>query len=127
MLDLKPGDYVVHSEHGVGRFLGLREIAQGENKGDFMLIEYLGGAKLYVPLTRLDLVQRFRGAGDGGPEPTLDRLGGATWTRTKSKVKARMRDMAEELLKLYAARKVSDGFAFSADIFEIVFAVYPLS
>src|SRR6185503_19100068 len=71
--------------------------------------------KLYVPLTRLDLVQRFRGAADGGPTPTLDRLGGATWTRTKSKVKARMRDMAEELLKLYAARKVSEGFAFSAD------------
>src|SRR5437660_4811600 len=115
VLDLKPGDYVVHSEHGVGRFLGLREIAQGENKGDFMLIEYSGGSKLYVPLTRLDLVQRFRGAGDGGPAPTLDRLGGATWTRTKSKVKARMRDMAEELLKLYAARKVSEGFAFSAD------------
>src|SRR5437762_4363752 len=115
VLDLKPGDYVVHTEHGVGRFLGLREIAQGENKGDFMLIEYAGGSKLYVPLTRLDLVQRFRGAGDGGPEPTLDRLGGATWTRTKSNVKARMRDMAEELLKLYAARKVSEGFGFSAD------------
>jgi transcription-repair coupling factor (superfamily II helicase) len=115
ILDLKPGDYVVHAEHGVGRFLGLREIAQGENKGDFMLIEYSGGSKLYVPLTRLDLVQRFRGAGDGGPAPVLDRLGGATWTRTKSKVKARMRDMAEELLKLYAARKVSEGFAFSGD------------
>jgi transcription-repair coupling factor (superfamily II helicase) len=115
VLDLKPGDHVVHTEHGVGRFLGLREIAQGENKGDFMLIEYAGGSKLYVPLTRLDLVQRFRGAGDGGPEPTLDRLGGATWTRTKSRVKAKMRDMAEELLKLYAARKVSQGFAFSGD------------
>jgi transcription-repair coupling factor (superfamily II helicase) len=115
VLDLKPGDYVVHAEHGVGRFLGLREIAQGENKGDFMLIEYLGGSKLYVPLTRLDLVQRFRGAADGAQEPTLDRLGGVTWTRTKSKVKARMRDMAEELLKLYAGRKMAEGFAFSAD------------
>jgi transcription-repair coupling factor (superfamily II helicase) len=115
VLDLKPGDYVVHTEHGVGRFLGLREIAQGENKGDFMLIEYSGGSKLYVPLTRLDLVQRFRGGGDGSQEPTLDRLGGATWTRTKSKVKARMRDMAEELLKLYAGRKMAEGFAFSAD------------
>jgi transcription-repair coupling factor (superfamily II helicase) len=115
VLDLKPNDYVVHSEHGVGRFLGLREIAQGENRGDFMLIEYSAGAKLYVPLTRLDLVQRFRGAGEGTPQPTLDRLGGATWTRTKSRVKARMRDMAEELLKLYAARKVAHGFAFSAE------------
>ncbi len=115
VLDLKPGDYVVHTEHGVGRFLGLREIAQGENRGDFMLIEYHAGAKLYVPLTRLDLVQRFRGAGEGTPQPTLDRLGGATWTRTKSRVKARMRDMAEELLKLYAARKVAHGFSFSHD------------
>src|SRR6202023_119484 len=115
VLDLKPGDYVVHAEHGVGRFLGLREIAQGENKGDFMLIEYSGGSKLYVPLTRLDLIQRFRGGGDGSQEPTLDRLGGATWTRTKSKVKARMRDMAAELLKLYAGRKMAEGFAFSAD------------
>ena len=80
-----------------------------------MLIEYSGGSKLYVPLTRLDLVQRFRGGSDGSQEPTLDRLGGATWTRTKSKVKAKMRDMAEELLKLYAARKMAEGFAFSAD------------
>jgi transcription-repair coupling factor (superfamily II helicase) len=115
ILDLKPGDFVVHTEHGVGRFLGLREIAQGENKGDFMLIEYMGGSKLYLPLTRLDLVQRFGGSGDGSHEPALDRLGGATWTRTKSRVKAKMRDMAEELLKLYAARKVAEGFSFSAD------------
>src|SRR5439155_5763356 len=115
VLDLKPGDYVVHGEHGVGKFLGLREIAQGENKGDFMLIEYLAGSKLYVPLTRLDLIQRFRGAGDGGPQPVLDRLGGVTWNKTKTRVKAKMRDMAEELLKLYAARKVAQGFSFSAD------------
>jgi transcription-repair coupling factor (superfamily II helicase) len=116
VLDLKPNDYVVHAEHGVGRFLGLREIAQGENKGDFMLIEYSAGAKLYVPLTRLDLIQRFRSAADGAtPQPVLDRLGGVTWTRTKSRVKAKMRDMAEELLKLYAARKVAEGFSFSGD------------
>jgi transcription-repair coupling factor (superfamily II helicase) len=115
VLDLKQGDFVVHAEHGVGKFLGLREIAGGENKGDFMLIEYAAGAKLYVPLTRLDLIQRFRGGDDGGPQPTLDRLGGVTWTRTKSRVKAKMRDMAEELLKLYAARKVAEGFRFSGD------------
>ena len=111
--ELKPGDYVVHSEHGVGRFLGLRSIEQGEAKGDYMLLEYAGGSKLYVPLTHMDLVQRFRGAGDAAPQ--LDRMGGSTWTRTKSRVKARMRDMAEELLKLYAARKLAKGFAFSND------------
>ncbi len=64
LIDLKPGDYVVHAEHGVAQFLGLREIAQGEAKGDYMLLEYAAGAKLYVPLTRMDLVQRFRGAGE---------------------------------------------------------------
>jgi transcription-repair coupling factor (superfamily II helicase) len=110
--DLKPGDHVVHSTHGIGRFAGIREIAQGDNKGDFMLIEYAGEAKLYVPLTRLDLVQKYRGAGDA---PPLDKLGGATWSRTKSRVKARMRDMADELLKLYAQRKLAAGFSFSSD------------
>lgn len=113
LFDLKPGDFIVHTEHGVGQFLGVREIAQGEAKGDYMLLEYSGGSKLYVPLTRMDLVQRFRGAGEA--KPALDRIGGATWTRTKSRVKAKMRDMAEELLKLYATRKMADGFPFSPD------------
>ncbi len=113
LADLKPGDYVVHAEHGVGRFLGLREIAQEEHRGDYMLLEYAGESRLYVPLTRLDLIQKFRGAGEH--VPTLDRLGGATWNRTKSRVKARMRDMADELLKLYAERKLAEGFPFSPD------------
>ncbi len=111
--ELKPGDYVVHAEHGVGRFVGLRSIEQGEAKGDYMLLEYAGDSKLYVPLTHMDLVQRFRGAGEAAPQ--LDRMGGATWTRTKTRVKAKMRDMAEELLKLYASRKMAKGFAFSSD------------
>ena len=111
--DLKPGDYIVHVEHGIGQFLGIREIAQGDTKGDYMLIEYAGGNKLYVPLSRMDLVQRFRGEGES--KPVLDRMGGATWSRTKTRIKTRMRDMAEELLKLYAARRLAPGFAFSAD------------
>ncbi len=111
--DLKPGDYVVHAEHGVAKFIGLREIQQGEAKGDYMVLEYAGESKLYVPLTRMDLVQRFRGAGEGAP--SLDRMGGATWSRTKTKVKARMRDMAEELVKLYASRRMAEGFSFSPD------------
>lgn len=111
--DLKPGDYVVHSQHGVGKFLGVREIQQGESKGDYMLLEYANEAKLYVPLTRMDLIQRFRGEGEG--KPGLDRMGGATWQKTKSKVKAKMRDMAEELVKLYAQRRMAKGFAFSKD------------
>jgi transcription-repair coupling factor (superfamily II helicase) len=111
--DLKPGDFVVHTTHGVGRFLGIRELAQGDQKGDFMLIEYAGDSKLYVPLTRLDLVQKYRGAGEA--KPHLDRLGGVTWEKTKSRVKAKMRDMADELLKLYAQRRMAKGFSFSAD------------
>lgn len=111
--DLKPGDYVVHAIHGVGKFLGIREIKQGEMSGDFMVLEYAGESKLYVPLTRMDLIQKFRGAGDAAP--TLDRMGGATWQKTKRKVKARMRDMADELLKLYAERKMAEGFQFSPD------------
>ncbi len=113
LIDLKPGDYVVHTEHGVAQYLGLREIVQGDSKGDYMLLEYAAGAKLYVPLTRMDLVQRFRGAGES--KPALDRMGGATWTRTKTKIKAKMRDMADELLKLYASRKMAEGFSYSSD------------
>ncbi len=111
--DLKPGDFVVHTTHGVGRFLGIRELAQGDQAGDFMLIEYAGESKLYVPLARLDLVQKYRGAGEA--KPHLDRLGGVTWEKTKSRVKAKMRDMADELLRLYAQRRMSKGFSFSAD------------
>lgn len=111
--DLKEGDYVVHATHGIGQFLGIREIAQGEQKGDFMLLEYHGGARLYVPLSRMDLIQRYRGAGDNNPG--LDKLGGVTWEKTKTRVKAKMRDMAEELLKLYAQRQLAKGFAYSPD------------
>lgn len=113
LADLKPGDYVVHVTHGVGRFLGLKEIIQGEQKGDFMLLEYAGESKLYVPLTRMDLVEKYRGAGEQGPP--LDRLGGATWTARKTRVKTKMRDMADELLKLYAERRMAEGFSFSSD------------
>jgi transcription-repair coupling factor (superfamily II helicase) len=113
LIDLKPGDFVVHAEHGVAQYLGLREISQGESQGDYMVLEYAQGAKLYVPLTRMDLVQRFRGAGES--KPSLDRMGGATWSRTKTRIKAKMRDMADELLKLYASRKMTEGFQYSAD------------
>src|SRR5947208_1162487 len=67
LIDLNPGHYVVHSQHGVAQYLGLREIVQADSKGDYMLLEYAAGAKLYVPLTRMDLVQRFRGGGESKP------------------------------------------------------------
>lgn len=112
-LDLQPGDYVVHSQHGIGRFTGLKQIAASGVAEDFMVVEYAGEARLYVPLTRLDLIQKYRGA--GAAPPALDKLGGVTWAKTRARVKARMRDMADELLKLYAERKMAEGFAFSPD------------
>ena len=74
--DLAIGDYVVHVEHGIGQYQGLKEIAQGDAAGEFMVLEYAEGARLYVPLTRLDLVQKYRSA-EGGAKPTLSRLGTA--------------------------------------------------
>ena len=112
-LDLKVGDYVVHAQHGIGKFTGLKQIQGGESLEDFMMVEYAGESRLYVPLTRLDLIQKYRGAGEA--PPSMDKLGGVTWAKAKSRVKAKMRDMAEELLKLYAERKMSDGFPFSPD------------
>ncbi|MCX6615572.1 MAG: transcription-repair coupling factor [Acidobacteria bacterium] len=113
--DLKEGDYVVHLEHGIGRYLGLKEIATGDNgkRGEFMLLEYADETRLYVPLERLDLVQKYRSL--EGARPRLDKLGGVTWERAKSRVRKSMRDMAEELLKLYATRKIAAGRSFSPD------------
>ncbi|HZR29667.1 MAG TPA: transcription-repair coupling factor [Terriglobales bacterium] len=113
--DLAIGDYVVHVEHGIGQYLGLKEISQGEGEAplEFMVLEYADAAKLYVPLTRLDLVQKYRSA-EGG-KPVLNHLGSAAWGRTKARVKKAMADMADELLKLYAERKSAQGIAFSPD------------
>ncbi len=111
--DLKPGDYVVHVDHGIARFGGLQTLELGPRSGEFMLLYYAEEAKLYVPVERLDLVQRYSSA--EGHQPQLDRLGGIGWQKTKAKAKRAMRDMADELLRLYAERKLVGGYAFSAD------------
>jgi transcription-repair coupling factor (superfamily II helicase) len=111
--DLAIGDYVVHVEHGIGMYQGLKEIQQGEVTGEFMLLEFAEGAKLYVPLTRLDLIQKYRSS--EGVKPPLSRLGGTAWAKTKARVKKAMKDMADELLKLYAERKAVAGHAFPPD------------
>jgi transcription-repair coupling factor (superfamily II helicase) len=111
--DLKPGDFVVHIDHGIGRFGGLQVLDLGPRSGEFMLLYYADEAKLYVPVERLDLVQRYSSA--EGHQPQLDRLGGLGWQKTKAKAKRAMRDMADELLRLYAERKLVGGFAFAAD------------
>ena len=112
--DLKVGDYVVHVDHGIGLYQGLRQLEVGGAPRDFMLLTYQDDARLYVPLERLDLVEKYRAGGDGA-KPTLDRLGGATWARTRTRVKRALRDIAEELLHVYAERKMHGGTAFSPD------------
>ena len=112
--DLAVGDYVVHVEHGISRYRGLKEIAQDGMTLEFMILEFADDAKLYVPLTRLDLIQKYRST-ESGPAPPLHRLGTQQWAKTKARVKKAMQDMADELLKLYAQRKAAEGFAYSAD------------
>jgi transcription-repair coupling factor (superfamily II helicase) len=112
--DLAIGDYVVHVEHGIGQYQGLKEVPQEDGSpAEFMVLEYAEGARLYVPLTRLDLVQKYRSS--EGVKPVLNRLGTQQWQKTKARVKKAMKDMAEELLKLYAARKTAQGHAFAGD------------
>ncbi|MEQ1756823.1 MAG: transcription-repair coupling factor [Vicinamibacterales bacterium] len=112
--DLKVGDLVVHVDHGIGEFVGLKQLGVrgGASAGqEFLELKYAGDDKLFVPVERLDLIQKY----SGGSRPALDRLGGTTWEKAKTRVKKAMRDMAEELLKLYAQRKAVPGFAFGPD------------
>ncbi|MGH9345980.1 MAG: transcription-repair coupling factor, partial [Vicinamibacterales bacterium] len=112
--DLKVGDLVVHVDHGIGEFVGLKQLGvAGAASGvqEFLELRYAGDDKLFVPVERLDLVQKYT----GGTRPALDRLGGTTWEKAKTRVKRAMRDMAEELLKLYARRKAIAGYAFAPD------------
>jgi transcription-repair coupling factor (superfamily II helicase) len=112
--DLTVGDYVVHVEHGIAQYQGLREIVQDGLSVEFMILEFAEQAKLYVPLTRLDLIQKYRST-DTGPAPVLNKLGSQQWAKTKARVRKAMQDMTAELLKLYATRATAQGTAFSKD------------
>jgi transcription-repair coupling factor (superfamily II helicase) len=109
--DLKAGDYVVHTEHGIGRYVGLKRF-EGRT-GDFLTLQYRGGDTIYVPVTQIDQVQKYS-AGEGAV-PRVDKIGGAGWRTAKARVKKAVREMTEELVRLYAARDRSEGFAFSPD------------
>jgi transcription-repair coupling factor (superfamily II helicase) len=111
--ELKPGDYVVHVDHGIGQFEGLRQIESDGHRGEFMLLRYAEDARLYVPLERMDLVQSYRVL--EGAHPPLDRLGGTAWNSRKTRVRKSVEDMADQLLALYAQRKTTPGFTFSSD------------
>ena len=112
--DLGIGDYVVHVDHGIAQYLGLKEISQDGISVEFMILEFAEQAKLYVPLTRLDLIQKYRST-ETGPAPVLNKLGSQQWSKTKARVRKAMQDMTGELLKLYAERHTAQGTAFTAD------------
>ncbi|MBI2974863.1 MAG: transcription-repair coupling factor [Deltaproteobacteria bacterium] len=118
-------DCIIHKEHGIGRYLGLKNMEIGGVKNDFLILEYLGGDKLYLPVWKINLISRYLGADSG--KTALDRLGSRRWAGTKAKVTASIRTMAMELLKIYAARKVKEGFAFGArdEQFEEFEAAFP--
>jgi transcription-repair coupling factor (superfamily II helicase) len=111
LAELKPGDHMVHIDFGVAIYRGLEHIALTGMEGDFLLLEYAGGDKLYLPVDRINLVQRYVGA--EGIEPKLDRLGGAGWEKAKAKARAEVEEMAAELLKIHAAREVQQGYQYS--------------
>jgi transcription-repair coupling factor (superfamily II helicase) len=111
--ELKPGDFVVHVDHGIGQFEGLRLIESDGRRGEFMLLRYAEDARLYVPLERMDLIQSYRIV--EGTQPVLDKLGGTAWNTRKTRVRKSLEDMADKLLVLYAERKTAQGFAFSPD------------
>ncbi|BCG45452.1 Transcription-repair coupling factor [Citrifermentans bremense] len=111
LAELKPGDHMVHVDFGVAIYRGLEHLSLTGLEGDFLLLEYAGGDKLYLPVDRINLVQRYVGA--EGIEPRLDRLGAAGWEKAKAKARAEVQEMAAELLKIHAAREVQQGFKFS--------------
>ncbi len=111
--ELREGDFVVHDDHGIGKFIKLqREIIEGY-EGDLVILEYEGGDRLYIPIDCINRIKKF--SASDGHIPSLNRLGSKKWIRTKEKVKESIKEMAEKLLHLYAMRKISKGFVFSDD------------
>lgn len=111
--ELKPGDYVVHVNHGIGVYKGIKQIEVSGHKRDYLDIVYDKGDKLYVPVDQLDLVQKY--IGSEGKSPKVNKLGGAEWQKAKSKVKKSINEIAEDLVKLYAARAAIKGYKYSKD------------
>jgi transcription-repair coupling factor (superfamily II helicase) len=115
LAQLSPGDYVVHMDHGVGRFVGLERIEVGGEELESLAIEYEGGEILRVPVYRLDIVERWVGESDDAKPPKLHRIGGKRWKRLRAKTEQAIEEMTVELLELYARRQTAEGFAFSPD------------
>lgn len=113
--DLKPGDFVVHVHHGIGQFIGIERIAVGGVEKDYFAVKYAGEDRLYVPLDQLHLLQKYLGT-DGEHAPKLYKLGGGEWNKVKNKARSAVKELAFDLLKLYAKREAAKGFAFSPDV-----------
>ncbi|MFZ5436392.1 MAG: transcription-repair coupling factor [Bacillota bacterium] len=111
--DLKIGDYVVHVNHGIGKYLGIKVLEIDGSQRDYLFIKYAGADALYVPTDQIDLIQKY--VGGEGKEPKISRLGGRDWQRTKRKVKESLRDMALQLVQLYAERQAIPGYSFACD------------
>lgn len=111
--DIKTGDYVVHVNHGIGIFKGIKELLIEGIKRDYLVLQYQGGDTLYVPVEQLDMVQKYIGSDEA--EPKVYKLGGSDWAKTKKKVKESLKEMAEDLVKLYALRSTLNGHAYSKD------------
>ncbi|GCF07870.1 transcription-repair coupling factor [Dictyobacter arantiisoli] len=113
LAEVNPGDYVVHQEHGIGRFEGLVKMNLTNVEREYLLIHYAGTDKLYIPTDQLDRITRYIGMGDA--VPALSKLGTTEWTRAKSKVKENVQEVAQELLRLYSLREAAEGHPFPPD------------
>jgi transcription-repair coupling factor (superfamily II helicase) len=111
--DLKTGSFVVHENHGIGRYLGIEKLTVNGQERDYLNVQYAGTDKLYIPTDQMDLIQPYVGMDDKSPK--LSKLGGSEWQKTKSKVRESVRELAFDLLKLYAAREAAVGFPYSRD------------
>ena len=111
--ELKKGDLIVHYNHGIGRFLGVKQMTYGTDTNDYIHIAYKGEDSLYIPVENINLIQKY--IGTEGTRPKIHKLGGTEWAKTKQRVRKKVKDIADKLLKLYAAREEAKGFAFSPE------------
>lgn len=111
--ELKPGDYVVHVNHGIGKFIGMQTMEVDGKHQDYITIEYRDDGRLFIPVTQLDMVQKYVSA--EGKSPKINKLGGNEWQKTKRKVQSNIEDIADDLIDLYAKREAEKGFAFPKD------------
>ena len=111
--DMREGDYVVHENHGIGRFVGIEQLSVEGEKKDYIKIKYAGNDMLYVPVEQMDIVQKYIGA--DGHAPKINKLSGGEWKATKAKAKAAIAVMAKDLIDLYAKRKMEKGYSFGPD------------